>query len=58
MQTLQSLFTKYWLFVVSERKIKHMSMKIRNHNRFFPFFLRCTFTFACLVICLNLWEFI
>ena len=30
--------------------------KPEYHNRFFPFALRCTFTFPCLVIYWNLWN--
>ena len=30
--------------------------KSEYHNRFFPFALRCTVTFPCLVICWNLWN--
>ena len=34
-----------------------LSRKIRISQLFFPFALRCTFTFLCLVICWNLWSF-
>ena len=60
---LQSLFTKYWIFVVSKKNNTYMYTKIHiclgkseYHNRFFPFALRCTFTFPCLVIYWNLWN--
>ena len=57
----QNLFTKYWISVVTEkRKNTYMYTKIHiclekseYHNRFFPFALRCPFTFPCLVICWN-----
>ena len=56
MQTLQSLFTKYWIFVVSKKKKNLYIQKLEYHNRFFPFALRYTFTFPSLVICWNLWN--
>ena len=66
MQTLQSLFTKYWIFVVSKKnqtkqnktkQKKHICIqKSEYHNRFSPFALRYRFTFPCLVICWNLWN--
>ena len=54
MQTLQSLFAKCWIFVVSLKKNIYV---YKNHNIiiiFFSFALRYTFTFPCLVICWNL----
>ena len=61
MQTLQSLFTKYWIFVVSKKNTYMYTKrqiclgKSEYHNRFFPFALRCTVTFPFLIICWNLW---
>ena len=37
-------------------KIHICSEKLEYHNRFFPFALRGTFTFPCLVIYWNLWN--
>ena len=58
MQILQSLFTKYWIFVVSKKNknIYIHIQKLQYHNRFLPFALRYTFTFLCLVISWNLWN--
>ena len=62
MQALQSLFTKYWIFVASIKngymytKIYICLEKSEYHDSFFPFGLRCTFAFPCLVICWNLWN--
>ena len=52
MQTLQSSFTKYWIFGVGKKIYRRLG-KSEYHNRFFPFTLRRTFSFPCLVICLT-----
>ena len=59
MQSLQSLFTEYWIFAARKKNIIVYKIHIRlakseYHNRFFPFALRYKFTFLYLVICLNL----
>ena len=64
MQTLQSLFTKHWIFVASKNdnntcmytKIHICLGNSEYHNCFFLFALRYTITFPCLVICWNLWS--
>ena len=56
MQILQSLFTKCWIFVGRKKNI--FPGKSEYHNRFFPISVSCTFTFPCLVIYLNLWNYL
>ena len=40
----------------NNNKNTYMSRKIRISGSFFPFVLRCTFTFPRLVICWDLWN--
>ena len=45
----------YKILDICRQKNKCLA-KSEYHNRFFPFALRCVFTFPCLVICWNLWN--
>ena len=45
-----------YLQSAKKKKKNEKEGKSEYQNRFFPFALRCTFSFPCLDICWNLWK--